>query len=344
MEEQWNYEDKREEGKMNRLKPIHGILLFIVVMVSFYTVIAWAQMKWGMYGLALTELYLLALALGGAKLLKVPFKEGFPVQRPRWQKVFAVLLCWIASYSAVIPLTMIVAYFFPREIFFVSGSLNDFMATVPLALSVFISCVMPAVCEEAVHRGFILKSFQSRIKGKWTLVVLMGLLFGLFHGNLWRFLPTALLGAALTYLMVETENMIYPAIFHFINNFFPTLLSGMATAAGGGPDTQAVTQSLMENGLPLSFLGIYIGMGCVAPFCFYTAAYLLRRGVPGKEQRYFTSNKILVLLVVLTVIPIVLGGTLLFLGIFDMLMNGSGESVIYQNGYLIWQALEIFIR
>ena len=48
MEEQWNYEDKREEGKMNRLKPIHGILLFIVVMVSFYTVIAWAQMKWGM--------------------------------------------------------------------------------------------------------------------------------------------------------------------------------------------------------------------------------------------------------------------------------------------------------
>ena len=340
MEEQWNYEDKREEGKMNRLKPIHGILLFIVVMVSFYTVIAWAQMKWGMYGLALTELYLLALALGGAKLLKVPFKEVFPVQRPRWQKVFAVLLCWIASYSAVIPLTMIVAYFFPREIFFVSGSLNDFMATVPLALSVFISCVMPAVCEEAVHRGFILKSFQSRIKGKWILVVLMGLLFG----NLWRFLPTALLGAALTYLMVETENMIYPAIFHFINNFFPTLLSGMATAAGGGPDTQAVTQSLMENGLPLSFLGIYIGMGCVAPFCFYTAAYLLRRGVPGKEQRYFTSNKILVLLVVLTVIPIVLGGTLLFLGIFAMLMNGSGESVIYQNGYLIWQALEIFIR
>ena len=226
MEEQWNYEDRKEEGKTNRLKPIHGILLFIAVMVSFYTIIAWAQMQWGMYGLALTELYLLALALGSAKLLKVPFKEVFPVQKPQWQKVFAVLLCWIASYSAVIPLTMIVAYFFPKEMFSVSGSLNDFMASVPLAVSVLISCVMPAVCEEAVHRGFILKSFQSRIKGKWILVALMGMLFGLFHGSLWRFLPTALLGAALTYLMVETENMIYPALFHFINNFFPTLLSG----------------------------------------------------------------------------------------------------------------------
>ena len=47
-----------------------------------------------------------------------------------------------------------------------------------------------------------------------------------------RFLPTALLGAALTYLMVETENMIYPALFHFINNFFPTLLSGITGLQG----------------------------------------------------------------------------------------------------------------
>ena len=37
------------------------------------------------------------------------------------------------------------------------------------------------------------------------------------------FLPTALLGGVLTYLMVKTENMIYPALFHFINNFMPGL-------------------------------------------------------------------------------------------------------------------------
>ena len=112
----------------------------------------------------------------------------------------------------------------------------------------------------------------------------------------------------------------------------------------GGVDNQAVTQSLMENGLPLSFLGVYIGMACVAPFCFYTAAYLLRRGVPGKTQKYFTSNTMLVLLIILTVIPMVLGGFLLFYGVIEMLMRGSGDPVFYQNGYLIWQALGMFIR
>lgn len=344
MEKQLNCQDKEENPKENKLKPVHGILLFVVVMISFFTIIAWAQRKWGMYGLALTELYLLALSLGGAKLLKVPVKEVFPVKRPEWQKIFAVLFCWIASYSGVIPLSMIVAYFFPNEIFSVSSSLNNFMATVPLAVSVFISCVMPAVCEEALHRGFILKSFQSRISRKWVLVGLMGLLFGLFHGNLWRFLPTALLGAVLTYLMVETENMIYPALFHFVNNFFPTLLSGLTGLAEGSAETQAVTQSLMENGLPLYFLGIYIAMGCVAPFCFYTASYLLRRGVPGKEQRYFTSNKILVLLVVLTVIPILIGSALFFWGIFDMIINGGDNIFFYQNGYLIQMILSNFSR
>ena len=86
MEEQWNYEDRKEEGKTNRLKPIHGILLFIAVMVSFYTIIAWAQMQWGMYGLALTELYLLALALGSAKLLKVPLKKSFLCKNPNGRK------------------------------------------------------------------------------------------------------------------------------------------------------------------------------------------------------------------------------------------------------------------
>lgn len=39
MEEHWIYkdQDKRE------LKPLHGIILFLLVMLSFYTVIAWSR-------------------------------------------------------------------------------------------------------------------------------------------------------------------------------------------------------------------------------------------------------------------------------------------------------------
>lgn len=330
MDEQWNCDKEKR-----RLRPLYGILLFVFVMISYYTIIAWAQMRWGMYGLALTELYLLVLSILGAKLMRVPLKEMFPVKKPQWMKIFAVLLMWIASYSAVLPLTMTVAYFFPKQMFSVSGELNEFVASVPVLVSVFISCVMPAVCEEALHRGFILKSFQSRWQNKWVLSILMGLIFGLFHGSVWRFIPTALLGFSLTYLMVETENMVYPALFHFINNFIPSLMSGFSA---GDAQTEAAAQLLIERGLPLSFLGIYIGMACVAPFGFYTASYLLRKGEEGKEQRYITSNKVLILLVVFTVLLILLGMFLFIYGLFydnflrDFLPEMSGNNLAVLTG------------
>ena len=55
MEKNWSSDENKNRKK---LKPWHGAVLFGIVMLSFYTIIAWAQMKWGMYGLALTELYL----------------------------------------------------------------------------------------------------------------------------------------------------------------------------------------------------------------------------------------------------------------------------------------------
>lgn len=311
MEKNWS-----DTGKSTcTLKPWHGMAMFLVVMASFYTIIAWMQGKWGMYGLALTELYLLVLSIAGAKLLKQPLKTVFPVKKPEGKKLLAVVLFWISSYALVIPLTMLVAYFYPKEMFSVSGNLNAFISSVPPLLALLISSVLPAMCEEAVHRGFILKSMQSRFHNVWGLTIFMGILFGLFHGSVWRFLPTALLGGALSYLMIRTENMIYPALFHFINNSLPSLLSGFLSGGTDTAQTAAATEQLMEQGLPISFLGVYIAMACIVPFGFYTADYLLKKN-QQREKIYLSSNKTLVLLVVLTILPIIIGMVLFLYGFF----------------------------
>ena len=310
MEKNWSFD---VDNRRRKLKPWHGVVLFGIVMLSFYTIIAWAQMKWGMYGLALTELYLLFLSIFAVKLLKIPVKEIFPLKKPKWRKTFGVLLMWVSSYTLMIPVTMFMAYFFPEEMFAVSEGLNEVIYSVPLLLSVFISSVMPAVCEEALHRGFILKSFQSKWKNKWFLSVLMGMIFGLFHGSIWRFLPTAILGGVLTYIMLETENIFYTKLFHFINNFLPSFLAGFS---GNTSQTEAAGELLVQQGIPVAFLGIYLAMACVAPFGFYTADYLLRKGEQGKEQRYIKSNTMLISLVVLTVLPIILGMMIFLYGLF----------------------------
>ena len=64
--------------------------------------------------------------------------------------------------------------------------------------------LLPAICEEAVHRGVIIHTMY-RIRKEWLVVLIMGIYFGLFHASPLRFLPTAILGAVMSYIMLETE-------------------------------------------------------------------------------------------------------------------------------------------
>ena len=103
------------------------------------------------------------------------------------------LLLWAGCFLSVMLVTLILMCFFPEGYLQVSSSINSVFSTVPAPLRFFIIAVMPAVCEEAMHRGFIQYSFQS-IRRDWVIILCMGLIFGLFHMDPYRFLPTALLG------------------------------------------------------------------------------------------------------------------------------------------------------
>ena len=155
------YDDFMNHQKKRLVDRCTEILLFVLVMVSYYTIIAWMQMKFGMYGLAMTELYLLLLSVGITALCGAHFAEVFPVRKPSWSKIFGTLLLWAGVYALVLPVTMVIAWLFPEQMFGTSSALNDIIASVPLLISIFITAVMPAVCAEATHRGVILHGLKS---------------------------------------------------------------------------------------------------------------------------------------------------------------------------------------
>lgn len=70
---------KKEE---KQLKPYQGIIIFILVILLIIFVAVPIQRKWGIYGLALTELIILLLAIIPAIILKTNLKEIFPVKKP----------------------------------------------------------------------------------------------------------------------------------------------------------------------------------------------------------------------------------------------------------------------
>lgn len=312
--------------RQRALEPWHGLGFFAIVMLLFFLLGAPMQMAWGLYGVAATELMLLILALIFAKVMGYSWKTLFPVRKPAMFPMIGVICIWIGAYLLDMVVALIQYRLFPLQSNIVNNGLNDVIYSVPFLVSVIIVAVMPAICEEVVHRGVILHTLYP-IRKEWLVVLIMGIYFGVFHTDPIRFLPTAILGAAISFVMLETENMVYPVCFHFINNFFPLLLQQVMSLVGTA-DTQTGAVVLE---VPVASIGLYMMFAAVSPFFLYLGYYLLHyekgmiRPFFPKEKR----TKTILWIVIPTVVLLVVGWIIMLLGImFDPVFKNLLESAL----------------
>ena len=98
-------------------------------------------------------------------------------------------------------------------------SFGEFFAGADLSLLelVLFVAVIPGIFEELAFRGVLMHGLSRRLRAV-PLALVVGVVFGLFHVNLWRILPTAYLGVLLAAVVLITGS-IYPAIvWHTLNN------------------------------------------------------------------------------------------------------------------------------
>ncbi|NLZ36738.1 MAG: CPBP family intramembrane metalloprotease [Clostridiales bacterium] len=245
------------ENKKYKFRYYYGLIAFVVSVVLLIFVCGPLQLQFGMAGLAATEIILLLLAVGAALLTKkltgTSLKEIFPIRVPNPRQILGSVLIYFGGYALMLSSAYLSMFFFP-EAMEIATQLSDFTTTVPFPLAILITAVMPAICEEALHRGFIMASFRTlrdepRLKGKETLaralvVGLCGIIFGLFHLDPTRLIPTAILGAVFAYMNIKTESILPSVIMHFTNNVF-SVISMYAMSAL----QQAVPEEQLEAAL-----------------------------------------------------------------------------------------------
>lgn len=91
-----------------------------------------------------------------------------------------------------------------------------------LAINLFTLAVLPALLEEMIYRGCILRTLRPY--GNWFAVIISSMLFSLMHGNL-RQIPFAfIVGLVLGLLYVVTDNIWMPIAVHFTNNAISVLM------------------------------------------------------------------------------------------------------------------------
>lgn len=297
------------------LKPYHGILFFVIAILALIFPGAIMQAYWGMAGLAVSEIMYLVISVVYVLILRGDLKEVFPLKKIKVTVVIGTILLWVGTYPVIMLLSMIITALFPEQILATSQGLNSVFSQVSVPMQIIIVALLPAICEEAMHRGVILNSFKN-IRSKWIVIIATGVLFGINHLSIWRFLPTAILGIALTYVVYETGNIFYSVLFHFLNNAFSTL----ATAAGDSSAVSVETSLEIFHSAPIMCVGIglYMIFSAIAPFLIYTAAYLVRLGKSSEEKVTYWPERhkgwMIGILIGLTVLCVAGGFMLTLLG------------------------------
>jgi membrane protease YdiL (CAAX protease family) len=200
----------------NKIEIGFAICSFIVGMVLLLSVGGALQYQFGMVGLILTELMILAVALLSTRISRMDFRQVFRVRRSSGLEWLGSFLVYLGAFAGAAAVSYLLSWLVPSTAE-ASAEINGFILSGGFILALIGVTVLPGICEEAWHRGYLLSSLGS-IRSVALRVIIMGLAFGLFHFDPTRFLQTMILGFALSFMRIKTDNMLPSIVFHCLNN------------------------------------------------------------------------------------------------------------------------------
>jgi sodium transport system permease protein len=133
-----------------------------------------------------------------------------------------------------------------------------------LGASLFLFALTPAVCEEVLFRGLILRGLLTRLAPA-TAIALCGAMFGLFHIDVYRLLPTALLGVMLSFITWRSGSLLPSIAAHFLNNAILVLLGHLGLDRRVDTVGTAGKLAMLAGAIVVLLAGIAVMLRAVKP-------------------------------------------------------------------------------
>lgn len=153
---------------------------------------------------------------------KINIKETFRFNKPGLVPMILIAVLSVPAYFVAALLNNVLVYFLQ----FI-GDLPATPIPVPQNLSellvgILIIAVSPAICEEIMHRGFLLRAYEKR--GSYKAIVIVSIYFGIFHFDITNFLGPVFLGLIIGYYVIRTNSIFAGMLAHFLNNAIAELI------------------------------------------------------------------------------------------------------------------------
>ena len=86
-----------------------------------------------------------------------------------------------------------------------------------LILKLSLMAILPGICEELFFRGILLPSVGN-FSNLHVANLVTALIFSILHFQPYKIVPMFVLALVLGYIYIYTQNILFPIIFHFLNN------------------------------------------------------------------------------------------------------------------------------
>ena len=217
--------------------------------------------------LSILPMYLIGYPIMIACIKKVPaVQETEKKKMSVGQWLVAFIMCYALVYISNIIgniMTLIVGVLKQGQV--ENTIVNITMNISPLASFLFMDIAAP-IMEEYIFRKLLI---DRTVKyGEGLSILLSGIMFGLFHGNLNQFSYAFFLGCFFGFIYVRTRNVLYTILMHMLNNFMGSVLGMFIIEKSGFLELSnalmtvttedEIMQLVMENISGLAIYFIYV--------------------------------------------------------------------------------------
>jgi membrane protease YdiL (CAAX protease family) len=259
--------------------PRHKIAIaaasFVIGMLILIFVGRPLKLHLGMEGSVLVQLIILTFALVSTLIARLDLRQVFRIRRSSGTEWLGSFLIYLSAFFGSLAVSHLLATLLPGMMAQGAESQGSFILSGGVVLALVVVGVLPAICEEAWHRGYLLSSLGS-IRSVAARVIIIGIVFGLFHLDPPRFFTTMICGCAWGFLRIKTDNMLIPMTFHCLNNLFAVSLIFLADSASEQTAEAAIEASAATPDLG-SHLLFFLGFGVLSVLFLVLGRHVFKR-------------------------------------------------------------------
>ncbi len=216
--------ERRENLKKGGVPTVSDVL-FVVALTIVLVLYAGSilQVKFGLAGVFGTQMILLFVPLAIVLYTKKDIRQTYGFQKTGIRSYLGAFLTGIGFFCINMLIAAGLASLFPDSTENVNVAFASFEKSGFAALFLVIA-IAPAICEEMLFRGMIFHSMKAHYRAS-TAIVVVAVLFGIYHMSLVKLIPTGLLGFVFCYVVYRTGSIFPGMLMHFINNAVSVLLT-----------------------------------------------------------------------------------------------------------------------